>query len=128
MTGAPDDALDGAGRPAPGRGHGHHHGVGIANRARLRLALGITVVVLLVEVVGALVSGSLALLADAAHMLTDVGGLVLALVAAALSLRPPDASRTWGWRRAEVVAAPFQAAAQQAVGGVVVVHSVRPHV
>jgi cobalt-zinc-cadmium efflux system protein len=87
--------------------------------------LGVTVVVLLVEVVGALVSGSLALLADAAHMLTDVGGLVLALVAAALSLRPPDDSRTWGWRRAEVVAAAFQAAVLLAVAGFVVVQAVR---
>jgi cobalt-zinc-cadmium efflux system protein len=96
-----------------------------ANRSRLRLVLGITVVVLLVEVVGAIVSGSLALLADAAHMLTDVGGLALALVAAALSLRPPDDSRTWGWRRAEVVAAAFQAAVLLAVGGFVVVQAVR---
>jgi cobalt-zinc-cadmium efflux system protein len=87
--------------------------------------LGVTIAVLVVEVVGAVLSGSLALLADAAHMLTDVGGLVLALVAAALSLRPPSDSRTWGWRRAEVVAAAFQAAVLLAVGGFVVVESVR---
>jgi cobalt-zinc-cadmium efflux system protein len=109
------------------RGGQHHHGhaVASANRSRLAVVLGITVVVLLVEVVGAVLSGSLALLADAAHMLTDVGGLLLALVAAALSLRPPSDSRTWGWRRAEVVAAAFQAAVLLAVGGFVVVESVR---
>lgn len=79
MTGAPDDALDGTGRQAPRRGHGPDHShadASSANRSRLRLVLGITVVVLLVEVVGGLVSGSLALLADAAHMLTDVGGQI----------------------------------------------------
>jgi cobalt-zinc-cadmium efflux system protein len=96
-----------------------------AHRSRLGIVLGVTLVVLVVEVVGALVSGSLALLADAAHMLTDVGGLVLALVAAALSLRPPDDTRTWGWRRAEVVAAAFQAAVLLAVGGFVVVQAIR---
>ena len=126
MIGAPDDARGGESRPSSRHGRGHHHGgATTANRSRLRLVLGVTVVVLLVEVLGAIVSGSLALLADAAHMLTDVGGLVLALVAAALSLRPPDDSRTWGWRRAEVVAAAFQAAVLLAVGGFVVVQAVR---
>ncbi|HET8615120.1 MAG TPA: cation diffusion facilitator family transporter [Actinomycetales bacterium] len=110
------------------RARQHHHDdhlVGTTNRSRLALVLAITVAVLLVEVVGAALSGSLALLADAAHMLTDVGGLLLALVAAALSLRPPSDSRTWGWRRAEVVAAAFQAAVLLAVGGFVVVESIR---
>jgi cobalt-zinc-cadmium efflux system protein len=121
MTGAPGQR---GGRDQ--RVHHHdHHGVATANRSRLRVVLGITIAVLVVEVVGAVLSGSLALLADAAHMLTDVGGLVLALVAAALSLRPPSDSRTWGWRRAEVVAAAFQAAVLLAVGGFVVVESVR---
>jgi cobalt-zinc-cadmium efflux system protein len=125
MIGAPGDARGGESRPSSRHGRGNHHGATTANRSRLRLVLGVTVVVLLVEVIGAVVSGSLALLADAAHMLTDVGGLVLALVAAALSLRPPDDSRTWGWRRAEVVAAAFQAAVLLAVGGFVVVQGVR---
>lgn len=121
MTGAPGQR---GGRDQ--RVHHHaHHGGATANRSRLRVVLGVTIAVLVVEVVGAVLSGSLALLADAAHMLTDVGGLVLALVAAALSLRPPSDSRTWGWRRAEVVAAAFQAAVLLAVGGFVVVESVR---
>lgn len=122
MTGAPSDGQDGRKRRHV---HAHHGGATTGNRRRLAIVLSITVVVMLVEVVGALVSGSLALLADAAHMLTDVGGLVLALVAAALSLRPPSDARTWGWRRAEVVAAAFQAAVLLAVGGFVVVEAVR---
>lgn len=122
MTGAPSDGQDGRKRRHV---HAHHGGATTGNRRRLAFVLSITVVVMLVEVVGALVSGSLALLADAAHMLTDVGGLVLALVAAALSLRPPSDARTWGWRRAEVVAAAFQAAVLLAVGGFVVVEAVR---
>jgi cobalt-zinc-cadmium efflux system protein len=122
MTGAPSDGQDGRKRRHV---HAHHGGATTGNRRRLAIVLSITVVVMLVEVVGAVVSGSLALLADAAHMLTDVGGLVLALVAAALSLRPPSDARTWGWRRAEVVAAAFQAAVLLAVGGFVVVEAVR---
>jgi cobalt-zinc-cadmium efflux system protein len=122
MTGAPSDGQDGRKRRHV---HAHHGGATTGNRRRLAIVLSITVVVMVVEVVGAVVSGSLALLADAAHMLTDVGGLVLALVAAALSLRPPSDARTWGWRRAEVVAAAFQAAVLLAVGGFVVVEAVR---
>jgi cobalt-zinc-cadmium efflux system protein len=123
MTGAPGDAQhEGPGRSEHSHGHG---GAATANRRRLGIVLAITVVVLVVEVVGAVVSGSIALLADAAHMLTDVGGLALALVAASLSLRPASDTRTWGWRRAEVVAAAFQAAVLLAVGGFVVVESVR---
>jgi cobalt-zinc-cadmium efflux system protein len=87
--------------------------------------LAITVAVLVVEVVGALVSGSLALLADAGHMLTDVVGLTLAVVAAALVRRPATDARTWGYRRAEVVAAAAQAAVLLAVGVFVVVEGVR---
>ena len=95
------------------------------HRGRLTVVLGITLAVLVVEVVGAFVSGSLALLADAGHMLTDVGGLTLAYVAAVLARRPATDSRTWGYRRAEVVAAAGQAAVLLAVGGFVLVEGVR---
>lgn len=90
-------------------------------RARLAVALGIACTILVVEVVGAVVSGSLALLADAGHMLTDVAGLVLALVAASLVSRPVTARRTWGYQRAEVLAAAAQAAVLLAVGVCVLV-------
>jgi cobalt-zinc-cadmium efflux system protein len=106
----------------------HDHGsvsVGRGDRRRLSLVLTITVGILSVEVVGALVSGSLALLADAGHLLTDVAGLALALFAALLAERPATTRRTWGYRRAEVLAAAAQAALLLAVGGFVVVEGVR---
>ncbi len=108
-------------------GHGHSHTqTGPADhRARLGVVLGITVVVLVVEVVGAALSGSLALLADAGHMLTDVVGLAVALAAATLARRPPTLARTWGYRRAEVVGAAAQAGVLLAVGVFVIVEGVR---
>jgi cobalt-zinc-cadmium efflux system protein len=110
-----------------GAGHGHEHsGAGLADhRGRLAVVLGITVTVLVVEVVGALISDSLALLADAGHMLTDVAGLTLGLVAAMLSRRPATEARTWGYRRAEVLGAAAQAAVQLAVGVFILVEGVR---
>ena len=95
------------------------------HRARLRTVLMITVVVLIAEVIGAAVSGSLALLADAAHMLSDVAGLTLAWVASILARRPATLARTWGYRRAEVLAAVGQAAVLLAVGGFVIVEAIR---
>lgn len=105
-------------------GHGHSH-AGAGSRTTLALVLAITTAILLVEVVGAFVSGSLALLADAAHMLTDVAGLSLALAAAVLASRPATLQRTWGYRRAEVLAAAAQAAVLLAVGVFVVVEGIR---
>lgn len=87
-----------------------------AHGRRLAVAFGITATVLVAEVVGAFLTGSLALLADAAHLLTDTFGLLLALVAARLALRPPSPQRTWGYRRAEVLAAGGQSAILLAVG------------
>jgi cobalt-zinc-cadmium efflux system protein len=95
------------------------------HRGRLRTVLIITVAVLIAEVVGAAVSGSLALLADAAHMLSDVAGLTFAWVAATLARRPATLARTWGYRRAEVLAAVAQAAVLLAVGGFVIVEAIR---
>ena len=110
-------------------GHSHDHGGGGSNtadhRRRLAIVLALTGTVLVVEVIGALVSGSLALLADAGHMLTDTAGLVIALIAATLALRPATPKRTWGYRRAEVLGATLQAAALLAVGGYVLVEGVR---
>ena len=71
-------------------GHGHDHGrtTAAAHRGRLAVVLGLTVAVLVVELVGAAVSGSLALLADAGHMATDAAGIALALGAVTLAQRP----------------------------------------
>jgi cobalt-zinc-cadmium efflux system protein len=76
-----------------------------AHRKRLIVVLVITGAVLVAEVVGGLIAGSLALLADAGHMLTDSTGLILAIIAASLATRAATAKRTFGLQRAEVLAA-----------------------
>lgn len=105
----------------------HSHGGAdlVDHRGRLAVVLGLTLTVLVVEVIGAMLSGSLALLADAGHMLTDVAGLTMAYVAAALARRPATDARTWGYRRAEVIAAAAQASVLFAVGIFVLVEGVK---
>lgn len=76
-----------------------------SNRRLLALSLAITAVVMVVQIVGAWLSGSLALLADAVHMFTDAAALVIALVAASVAARPPNERRTFGYQRAEVFGA-----------------------
>ncbi|MFG6502495.1 cation diffusion facilitator family transporter [Microbacterium sp. P05] len=78
---------------------------GASNRRLLALSLGITSVVMLVQIVGAILSGSLALLADAVHMFTDAAALVIALIAGAVAARPANDRRTFGYQRAEVFGA-----------------------
>lgn len=90
-------------------GAGHAHGRA-ADRDRLRKVLLLTVGVAALEIVGAWVSGSLALLADAGHLLTDAGALVLALAASLLATRPASVRRTFGYHRAEILAALLNAA------------------
>lgn len=85
---------DGAARSAAGR-----------NRKGLAWALGLTVTYMAAEVVGGILTGSLALLADAAHMLTDAGGLAFALLAIKLGERPATSRRTYGLLRAEILSA-----------------------
>lgn len=114
------------GHAAPGHGGHAHGGLDAADhRGRLAVALGITATVLVAQAVGAVLTGSLALLVDTAHMLTDVAGLVVALVAASLALRPASSRRTWGFRRVEVLAALGQAAVLLAVGAYVLVEGVQ---
>jgi cobalt-zinc-cadmium efflux system protein len=92
--------------PADSGRHSHAHGAGRAeDRGRLRLVLLVTVAVMAVEVVGALLSGSLALLADAGHMLTDAAAVTLALSASYMATRPATSRRTFGLHRAEILAA-----------------------
>ncbi len=102
----------------------HDHVEGASSRTRLTIALCISVVILLAEIGGAILTGSLALVVDAGHLLTDAGGLALALFAAALVNRPPTSRRTWGFRRAEVLAATAQAAVLLAVGLFVLVEGI----
>lgn len=75
------------------------------NRRLLWITFGLTFAYFIVEVVGGLLTNSLALLADAAHMLTDVGGLALALFAAWMSSRPATTAKAYGYYRVEIVAA-----------------------
>lgn len=85
--------------------HGHDHGASLANRKRLGIAISIVATVLIVEVIGAVLSGSLALFADAGHMLSDLVGLLVALAATIIAARPATDRRTFGNRRAEVLGA-----------------------
>jgi cobalt-zinc-cadmium efflux system protein len=89
-----------------GAGHGHGHAAGrAADRSRLRLVLAITAVVLVVELVGAYLASSLALLADAGHLATDAAAVVLALGASYVAARPGGPRSTFGYHRAEILAA-----------------------
>lgn len=75
------------------------------NRGKLKLVLGLTLTYLAAEVIGGILTKSLALLADAGHMLTDVGGLALALFAINITQRSATEKRTYGYYRAEILAA-----------------------
>ena len=104
-----------------GHGHGHAHGgsisAGGAHRRRLLVVLGLTTAVLVAEVVGSIVTGSLALLADAGHMFTDAAGLGLALLAVTFASLPATPERTFGYYRLEILAAVVNAVLLVAVAG-----------
>lgn len=89
--------------------HDHSHAK-TTNSKRLAIALGLTGTFLIAEVIGGVVFNSLALLSDAAHMLTDVMALVIALMAIKIGSRPADLQRTFGYRRLEILAAALNAA------------------
>ncbi len=90
--------------PDHDHGHSHDHGRG-ADRRALSVVFALTASYMVVEVVGGLVTGSLALLADAGHMLSDAFSLGLALVAVWLAQRPATPNRSFGYKRAEILAA-----------------------
>ena len=104
--------------------HGHHHDHSHAPspedaasmRPRLLIAFSLAVVIVLAQAIGSLVTGSLALLTDTAHAVTDASGLLVALTAASLMTRPATSRRTWGFRRIEVLAALGQSVLLLAVG------------
>ncbi|MBL0420569.1 cation transporter [Ramlibacter sp. AW1] len=103
----------------------HHHGGADPPTGRLAIALALTCTVLLIELVGAWVSGSLALLSDAAHMFTDAAALAISLSAARLARRPADARRSFGYHRFEVLAAALNAVLLLLAAGYILVESVR---
>jgi cobalt-zinc-cadmium efflux system protein len=113
-----------------GHDHGHAHGAptsgtaAAAYRGRLRVALSITLTVMVVEIVGGLMADSLALVADAAHMATDAVGLGMALLAIHFANRPPSGNRTFGYARAEILAALANCLLLLGVGGYVLYEAI----
>ncbi|GHC55514.1 cation diffusion facilitator family transporter [Streptomyces cinnamoneus] len=116
-----------------GHDHGHSHGgpppgtsgtAAAAYKGRLRIALGITLTVLVAEIVGSALTGSLALLADAGHMATDAVGVSMALVAIHFANRPPGGRRTYGYARAEILAALLNCLLLLGVGGFILFEAV----
>ncbi|WP_369030990.1 cation diffusion facilitator family transporter [Streptomyces adonidis] len=114
-----------------GHDHGHAHGApttgtaAAAYQGRLRIALAITLTVMVVEVVGGAVADSLALIADAAHMATDALGLGMALLAIHFANRPPSGNRTFGYARAEILAALANCLLLLGVGGYVLYEAIQ---
>ncbi|AXI84446.1 cation transporter [Xylella taiwanensis] len=107
-------------------GHDHTHVPSeIRHERPLRWALGLTSGFLLAEIVAAVLTRSLALLSDAAHMATDTFGLMIALVAVRLSRRPPDARRTYGYARLEALGALANGVLLFGVGGYVLWEAVQ---
>ena len=102
-----DGSLRHAMRPTlDGMGGGHTHGTGVRHRGRLAIVLAMSVTVLVIEAVVAVLTGSLALLADAGHMLGDSIGVAMALAAITVGqLGRPGSRRTFGYHRTEVLAA-----------------------
>ncbi|MCD7443298.1 cation diffusion facilitator family transporter [Streptomyces lincolnensis] len=115
-----------------GHDHGHAHShaptggtATAAYRGRLRVALSITLTVMVVEIVGGVVADSLALVADAAHMATDALGLGMALLAIHFSGMPPSDRRTFGYARAEILAALANCLLLLGVGGYVLYEAIQ---
>lgn len=106
--------------------HSHAHATaGQRHRGRLIAALSITVTVMVVEAIAAWITGSLALLADAGHMLSDSAGLAIALIATWLAARPATDRWTFGWQRAEILAALTNGVILTVVGVGVIIEGVR---
>jgi len=110
-----------------GHGHsGHSHGVSAdADRGKLTIALGLIVVFMAFEVAVGVISHSLALLSDAAHMLTDAAAIGLALVALRLAARPAKGSMTYGLKRTEILSAQFNGATLLILGLLIVYEGIR---
>lgn len=104
--------------------HAHGQGPGVRHLGRLRFVLVTTVLVLLAQVLGAALSGSLALLADAGHALTDVAGLVVALLAVRIGSRPATPRLSFGFQRFEVLGALVNAILLLVVGVLVAIEAI----
>ncbi len=105
-------------------GHSHTDHVGEQNARRIAITLGLVSIYMAAEVIGGLLSNSLALLADAGHMLSDAAALTVALVAMRIARRPPTTTHTFGYRRAEILAALANGAALIAIAGYIGYHAI----
>src|SRR3954464_9616914 len=108
-----------------GHSHGHSHAPADASAGRLKIALGLLLGLMAVEVVAGILASSLALLSDAAHMLTDAGALALALVALRLAARPAAGAMTYGFKRTEILSAQFNGATLLVLGLLITYEGVR---
>ena len=117
-----------------GGGHGHSHAISAdADRRRLGIALALILGFMAVEVVVGIAVSSLALLSDAAHMLTDAAAIALSLLAITLAARPARGRMTYGLKRSEILAAQFNGATLLVLGALIVIEGVQrivspPHV
>ena len=107
------------------RDHGHSHAPADASATRLWIALALLLGLMAVEVVFGILASSLALLSDAAHMLTDAGALALALVALRLAARPARGALTYGFKRTEILSAQINGATLLVLGLLIVYEGVR---
>lgn len=111
--------------------HGHSHGLGDhttatgKHRKKLIIVLCITLSIFFVQVLGAYISSSLALLADAGHMLTDATGVCIALIASIVATRPASSKRTFGYQRVEVLAALLNGLAIAAIAILIFVEAIK---
>jgi cobalt-zinc-cadmium efflux system protein len=110
---------------APHDHHHHHMPSADADRRWLAVALALICAFMVLEVVAGLLASSLALLSDAAHMLTDAGAIALALVALRLAARPPAGRFTFGLGRAEILSAQVNGAALLVLAGVIALEALR---
>jgi cobalt-zinc-cadmium efflux system protein len=111
--------------PEPRDGQGHTHTGPEAAGRRLALALGVTLLLMAVEAVGGWLTGSLALLADAGHLLVDVGSLGVGIVGSWLAARPATVRMSYGYRRAEILAAATNGVALWAIAATIVYEGVQ---
>ena len=109
--------------PAPSRAHAHGPGPN-SDRRYLLTALALLAAFMVAEVIVALLSGSLALLSDAGHMLSDVGAIGGSLWAISLAARPPSGKWTYGWKRAEILSAAANGITLLVVAGIVTAEAI----
>lgn len=103
----------------------HNHAEAGDHRKQLWIALSVSLTIAIAQAIGAITTGSLALLTDTGHAIVDASGLIVALVAATLMLKPATSGRTWGFRRIEVIAALGQALVLLAVGAYAAIEGIQ---